>query len=277
MKLPLYWIDAFTDRVFSGNPAAVVPLERWLEPAVMQRIAFENGLSETAFFVRSAADRFHLRWFTPGLEVDLCGHATLAAAFTLFAELHQPGERITFDSRSGPLVVTRRTDGKLALDFPARAAAPIDPVDVPAPLRDGLGGAAAARWLKVTTHAHYLAVFETADAVRALRPDLTSIATLGDARLLATAPGDDCDFVSRYFAPGAGVPEDPVTGSAHSTLVPYWSQRLDKSALFARQVSARGGELWCEHIHAPATGASEDRVTIAGRATLYLRGEIDLA
>jgi PhzF family phenazine biosynthesis protein len=275
MKLPLYWVDAFTNRVFSGNPAGVVPLDRWLPDAVMQQIAFEHGLAETAFFVRTGPDRFHLRWFTPGLEVDLCGHATLATAFTLFTQLQQPGDAITFDSRSGPLVVTRRGD-TFELDFPARTAARIEPSQVPAALRNALGGATPEAWRKVTTHAHYLALFRTEDEVRGLRPDFAAIATLGDARLLATAPGGDCDFVSRYFAPGAGVPEDPVTGSAHCTLVPYWAERLGRSSLYARQVSARGGELWCENVPAPSGGAAAGRVRIAGRAVLYLRGDISI-
>lgn len=275
MKLPLYWVDAFTDRAFSGNPAGVVPLDRWLPDATMQRMAFEHGLSETAFFVRTGPNRFHLRWFTPGLEVDLCGHATLATAFTLFTQLQQAGDVITFDSRSGPLAVTRRSD-KFELDFPARTAVPIEPAQVPLVLRNALGGATPEAWRKVTTHAHYLAIFRTEQDVRALHPDFAAIATLGDARLLATAPGADCDFVSRYFAPGAGIPEDPVTGSAHCTLVPYWAERLGQNSLHARQVSARSGELWCENAPAPSDAATPGRVRIAGRATLYLRGEISI-
>lgn len=274
MKLPLYWIDAFTNRVFAGNPAAVVVLETWPDAAVLQRIAFENGLSETAFVVRTAAARFHLRWFTPALEVDLCGHATLATAFTLFTQLGEPGGQVVFDTKSGPLTVTRRPDGKLEMDFPARTAVRLAPAEVPAPLRDSLTGAPPAEWLKVTTHAHYVALFATEAEVRALRPDFARLVTLGDARLLATAPGTDCDFVSRYFAPGAGINEDPVTGSAHSTLVPYWAGRLGETILHARQVSARGGELWCEHV--PGHGTAESRVRIAGHAALYLRGEINL-
>lgn len=275
MKLPLYWIDAFTDRVFAGNPAGVVPLDHWLPDATMQQIAFEHGLAETAFFVRTGPDRFHLRWFTPGLEVDLCGHATLATAFTLFTQLQQTGEAITFDSRSGPLVVTRRGD-RFELDFPARTPAPIEVCQVPVALRNALGGATPEAWRKVTTHAHYLALFRSEGEVRALRPDFAAIATLGDARLLATAPGGDCDFVSRYFAPGAGIPEDPVTGSAHCTLVPYWAERLGRTSLYARQVSARGGELWCENVPAPSSATAAGRVRIAGRAVLYLRGDISI-
>ena len=262
MKLPLYWIDAFTDRVFAGNPAAVVPLERWLPDDVLQRIAFENGLSETAFFVRTDVARLHLRWFTPAVEVDLCGHATLASAHTLFAELAQPGETVTFDSRSGPLTVARHADGKLELDFPAR---PTNDASEASPiLLRALGRApesifvAPARWLCVYPHA--------AD-VRDLRPDHALLAQITPGRIMVTAPGDgNCDFVSRYFAPDAGIPEDPVTGSAHCTLVPYWAARLGRNSLHARQVSARGGELWCE--------LRNDRVGIAGRAVLYLRGEI---
>jgi len=264
MKLPLYWIDAFADRVFAGNPAAVVPLDAWPDDALMQRIAFENGLAETAFFVRTGGARFHLRWFTPAVEVDLCGHATLAVAHVLFRELGERGDLLTFDSRSGPLTVAARDDGMLELDFPAqptttpREASPI--------LLRGLGRApglvfgAPARWLCVYPHA--------AD-VEQLRPDHTVLFQVVPGRIMVTAPGDgDCDFVSRYFAPDAGIPEDPVTGSAHCTLVPYWAARLGKSSLHARQVSARGGELWCE--------SKGDRVKIAGHSRLYLRGEISV-
>lgn len=261
MNLPLYWVDAFTSRVFAGNPAAVVPLDRWLDDALMQRIAFENGLAETAFFVRTGEGRYHLRWFTPGAEVDLCGHATVATAFTLFTQLGFAGDRITFDSRSGPLHVTRLTDGRIELDFPSRPAVPVAP---PAALLKGLG----------TTPAYYaqaqanLAVFNTAAEVLALRPDFAALATLEQYGTIVTAPGEDCDFVSRFFAPRVGVPEDPVTGSAHCVLTPYWAARLGKTRLHARQLSARGGELWCE--------LAGDRVKIAGHAVLYLRGTIDV-
>jgi PhzF family phenazine biosynthesis protein len=285
MKLPLYWIDAFTDRAFHGNPAAVVPLENWPDDAVMQKIAFENGLSETAFFVptgspaglsagasakeevsaKAGAARYHLRWFTPAVEVDLCGHATLASAHVLLRELGLAGDAVTFDTRSGPLVVARRADGKLEMDFPIRTGdAPAEPT--PALLR-GLGRTpeevirAPARWLCVYTRA--------AD-VRDLRPDHAVLASVTPGRIMVTAPGDagDCDFVSRYFAPDAGIAEDPVTGSAHCTLGPYWGARLGKTSLHARQVSARGGELWCT--------LAGDRVKIAGQAVRYLRGEISL-
>jgi predicted PhzF superfamily epimerase YddE/YHI9 len=259
MKLPLYWIDAFTENRFAGNPAAVVPLDTWLPDALMQRIAFENGLAETAFFVPVSAARYHLRWFTPGAEVDLCGHATVATAFTLFTQLGFTGERITFDSRSGPLHVCRLPDGKIQLDFPSRPAVPMPP---PAAIVQGLR-AAPAYYAQAQAN---LAVFETAAEVRALRPDFATLASLEQYGTIATSPGEDCDFVSRFFAPRVGVNEDPVTGSAHCVLTPYWAHRLGKNRLHARQLSARGGELWCE--------LRGDRVNIAGHAVLYLRGEI---
>lgn len=261
MSLPFYWVDAFTDKVFAGNPAGVVPLERWLPADVMQRIAFENGLSETAFFVRTGPGEYHLRWFTPAIEVELCGHATLASAHVLWAELGETAERVTFATRSGALHVAR-DGGRLELDFPSQPAAP---AAVPGALVAGLGctpeftGRAGTRWLCVLGHA---------DAVRTLAPDHARLAQVTPGRVIITAPGADCDFVSRFFAPDAGVPEDPVTGSAHCTLTPYWAGRLGKPRLHARQVSARGGELWCE--------LRGDRVGIAGRAVTYLRGTLSL-
>jgi len=262
MKLPIYWIDAFTTHVARGNPAAVVPLESWLADAVMQQIAFENGLSETAFFVRTGEARYHLRWFTPAVEVDLCGHATLASGHLLLQELGLSAEAITFDSRSGPLVVTRRTDGKIELDFPARPMTGTG--EATSALLHGLGRAPE---FVLTAPGRWLCVYAQADDVRNLRPDHALLAQVKPGRIIVTAPGDkDCDFVSRYFAPDAGIPEDPVTGSAHCTLVPYWAARLGRTSLHARQVSARGGELWC--------ALDGDRVKIAGQAVLYLRGEI---
>ena len=261
MKLPLYWVDAFAAKVFTGNPAGVVPLAQWLDDALMRRIAFENGLAETAIFVKTDEGRYHLRWFTPGAEVDLCGHATVATAFVLFTQLGFTGERITFDSRSGPLPVRRLPDGKIELDFPSRPALPVAP---PAALLRGLG-ATPAYYAQAQAN---LAVFHTAAEVRALRPDFAALATLEQYGTIVTAPGEDCDFVSRFFAPRVGVPEDPVTGSAHCVLTPYWAARLGKTQLHARQLSPRGGELWCEQ--------AGDRVKIAGHAVLYLRGEIEV-
>lgn len=261
MQLPLYWIDAFSRKPFAGNPAAVVPLTAWLNDRLMQQIAFENGLAETAFFVPVSPGRYHLRWFTPGAEVDLCGHATLATAFTLFHRLGYGGERITFDSRSGPLGVTRLPDQRIQLDFPSRPAKPALP---PAALIKGLG--ATPRFF-AQAEAN-LAVFDSAAEIISLQPDFAALATLEQYGTIVTAPGEDCDFVSRFFAPRVGVPEDPVTGSAHCMLTPYWADRLGKPRLYAKQLSARGGELWCE-LH-------QDRVHIAGHASLYLTGEINL-
>lgn len=273
MKLPFYWVDAFTAQVFAGNPAGVVPLESWLPDATMQRIAFENGLSETAFFVRTAPDRFQLRWFTPKIEIDLCGHATLASAFVAFHHRGQAGEIIRFDSRSGELAVTRRGD-RLELDFPSQPPAIVPPS---AELTRALG-LTPATFLRSATR--WLAVFNTATEVRTLRPDHALLEKIVPGRITITAPGDDCDFVSRTFVPDAGIPEDPVTGSAHCTLVPYWAQRLGRTKLHARQISARGGELWCELAHSTdstSSGQAGARVKIAGHAVLYLRGEIELS
>ncbi|HWA26549.1 MAG TPA: PhzF family phenazine biosynthesis protein [Lacunisphaera sp.] len=259
MPFPFYWIDAFTDRVFGGNPAGVVPLMSWPDDAVMQGIAFENGLAETAFFVRTGEARYHLRWFTPTVEIDLCGHATLASGHVLYTQLGYTGELVTFDTLSGPLTVRRRPDRMLELDFPSR---PGKPGRVSTALTRALGE----RPVQVAQARDTLCVFDSADDVLALRPDFAALARLDTFGVIATAPGQDCDFVSRFFVPKAGINEDPVTGSAHCTLTPYWAARLGKTKLHARQVSARGGELWCEQ--------ARDRVKIAGRAALYLKGEI---
>jgi predicted PhzF superfamily epimerase YddE/YHI9 len=259
MELPLYWVDAFTDRVFGGNPAAVVPLEFWLDDSLLQRIAFENGLSETAYFVRTGPARARLRWFTPAVEIDLCGHATLATSHVLFKELGQTESPFVFDSMSGPLTVTRK--GPLfELDFPARPALPAEPT---LELLSGLGRAPEAAF---RSERMWLCVFDSAADVAGIMPDHSALASVSPGKIIITAPGSDCDFVSRFFAPSAGVPEDPVTGSAHSTLVPYWAGRLGKSKLHARQISRRGGELWCE--------LDGDRVRMAGNTVSYLKGRI---
>ncbi len=259
MILPCYHVDAFASAVFRGNPAAVCPLEAWLPDATLQNIAAENNLSETAFLVARGGD-YELRWFTPTIEMDLCGHATLAAAFVLFTERGVNTNSIRFHSRSGPLTAAREAD-VITLNFPARPAAACAG---PEPLIRGLGR----QPLEVLRARDYLAVFGKAAEVRALKPDFALLQTLDCLGIIATAPGDDSDFVSRFFAPAAGVNEDPVTGSAHCTLIPYWSQRLGKPALLARQVSARGGELICRD--------AGERVFIGGRATTYLRGEIQI-
>ncbi len=259
MELPLYWVDAFTDRVFGGNPAAVVPLESWLEDPLLQRIAFENGLSETAYFVRTGPARARLRWFTPAVEVDLCGHATLATAHVLFRELAQAESPFVFDTRSGPLSVSRK--GPLfELDFPSRPALP---AEAPPELVRGLGRKPDAA---LKSERMWLCVYGSASDVAGVAPDHAALAAVTPGRIIITAPGVDCDFVSRFFAPDAGIAEDPVTGSAHSTLVPYWAARLGKSRLHARQISRRRGELWCELDH--------DRVRMAGNTVSYLKGRI---
>ncbi len=259
MKIPCYQADAFASTVFRGNPAAICLLDAWLPDATLQNIAAENNLSETAFVVPRGGE-FDLRWFTPALEMDLCGHATLAAAFVLFTEQKYTGDVVRFHSRSGLLAVKRAGD-ILTLDFPSR---PPQPCALPEALASGLG----ARPASIFKSRDYLAVFASAAEVRALRPDFAALKHLDCLGIIATAPGDDCDFVSRFFAPAAGVDEDPVTGSAHCTLIPYWAARLVKNKLFARQVSQRGGELFCE--------SAGDRVHIGGKAVLYLRGEIVL-
>ncbi len=258
MKIPYFEVDAFTSKPFHGNPAGVCPLERWLDEATMQNIAAENNLSETAFFV-PRGDDYELRWFTPTVEIDLCGHATLASAFILFSELGVRRDAVRFHSKSGPLVVTRKGE-VLMLDFPSRPPAPCV---VPDALIRGLGK----KPIEVLKARDYFAMFASADDVLSLKPDFNLLGTL-DEKVIVTAPGKDCDFVSRFFAPTAGVPEDPVTGSAHCTLIPYWSRRLGKTKLFARQVSKRGGELFCE--------LAGDRVLIGGKAVLYSRGQIEI-
>jgi predicted PhzF superfamily epimerase YddE/YHI9 len=259
MKIRCFHVDAFAGETFRGNPAAVCLLDAWLADATLQNIAAENNLSETAFIVPHGGE-FDLRWFTPTTEVDLCGHATLAAAAVLFTERNFAGDTIRFHSRSGLLLVSRAGE-VFTLDFPAR---PPEACEPPEALLCGLGR----RPAHVFKSRDYLAVFATEAEVRALAPDFVALKTLDCLGVIATAPGGDSDFVSRFFAPAAGIDEDPVTGSAHCTLVPYWSQRLGKTTLFARQVSRRGGELFCR--------LAGDRVHIGGKAVLYLRGEIVL-
>ena len=257
MKLPLYQIDTFTSRLFGGNPAAVVTLDQWLPDDVLQHIAAENNLAETAFVI-PREELAPLRWFTPAVEVDLCGHATLASGHVLFAYHYPALTKLSFSTRSGILAVSREED-RLSLDFPARPGAPIEPS---AALAQALG----ARPREAYLARDLLAVFDAEDEIRELRPNFELISQLEAFALIASAPGRDVDFVSRFFAPRAGIPEDPVTGSAHCTLVPYWAARLNKRKLIAKQLSARGGDLMCE--------LRGDRVAIAGRTVEYLRGEI---
>ncbi len=260
MKLPLYQIDAFTDRVFAGNPAGVCPLGEWLPAETMQAISQENNLPETVFFVPKGED-FEIRWFTPTVEIDLAGHPTLAAGHLILNRLDPSREQAVFHTQLGDRLAVVRDQGRLAMDFPARPPAPRHGLDA-------IGPALGADPGEVLAARDGFAVFNDEDAVRALAPDMAKVAALDFLGIIATAPGKDCDFVSRFFAPGAGVPEDPVTGSAHCTLIPYWGKRLAKQSMFARQISARGGEIWCRDLG--------DRVTIAGRAAVYMEGTITI-
>jgi predicted PhzF superfamily epimerase YddE/YHI9 len=260
MKLPIHQLDAFTSRLFGGNPAAVVVMDEWLDDAVLQAIALENNLSETAFVI-PRGDVSRLRWFTPTIEMDLCGHATLATAHVLLQHYLRSLDRVHFETRSGRLSVAPAGD-MLAMDLPSRPGRPV-PVD------DALVATLGVRPREARLARDLLVVFESADDVRAFRPNLERIAALDAFALIISAPGIDVDFVSRFFAPKGGVAEDPVTGSAHCTLVPYWAERLGKQTLTARQLSARGGELWC--------ALRGDRVEMAGHVVEYLRGEITVA
>ena len=255
MDLAIFQVDAFTDRVFAGNPAAICPLDAWIADETMQAIAAENNLAETAFFVASDAGgtNYDLRWFTPTLEVELCGHATLASAFLIFERFAPEADLLRFQTRSGELTVVRNGDS-LFLDFPAY---PGVAVDCPPALADGLGATPA----HVIEGPNYMAVFDTEADIAGFNPDMATLSTLHPRGVIATAPGDAVDFVSRYF-----VPEDPVTGSAHCMLTPYWAKRLNKTRMDARQISTRGGALVCED--------RGDRVGIGGKAVMYLEGRI---
>ncbi len=262
MEIPIYQVDAFTSRAFGGNPAAICPLDSWLDAATMQAIAEENNLSETAFFVANGAD-YDIRWFTPTMEVDLAGHPTLASAHVIFEHLETGRDEVLFHTQIGDRLTITRDGGRIAMDFPSRPPVPRDGLD-------GMAAALGAEPAEVLAARDGFAVFESEDQVRALAPDMARVAEIDVFCVIATAPGSkpDCDFVSRVFAPGAGIPEDPVTGSAHATLIPYWANRLGKSELFARQISARGGELWCRD--------RGERVTIAGQAVTYMQGTLRL-
>jgi predicted PhzF superfamily epimerase YddE/YHI9 len=259
MKIPIFQVDAFATRVFTGNPAAVCPLDAWLPVQTLQAIAAENNLSETAFFV-GRGGTYAIRWFTPGSEVDLCGHATLASAFVVFRHLEPTLDVVRFSSESGTLAVTREDD-LLVLDFPSRPPTRLDALP-------GLAEALRSEPVELWKARDVMAVLGTEDDVRSLRPDIAALDALGQFAFIVTAAGREADFVSRFFAPDVGIAEDPVTGSAHCTLVPYWSRRLGKTRLRALQVSARGGELLCED--------RGDRVRIGGRAVGYLEGTIEV-
>lgn len=267
--ISLYQVDAFTQTVFAGNPAAVCPTDTWLSEELMQKLAMENNLSETAYVVPDDSGQadYGLRWFTPTFEIDLCGHATLATAWVLFNALGVDKDSLTFvTQKSGILTVSRGENGLLIMNFPVHKP-------MPAPhhkmLEPALGGPAREFW--VGTNGMKLAVLDSAERVRNLRPQMGAVAQIGDKGLIVTAPGDDqdsVDFVSRYFTPKEGIPEDPVTGSAHTVLAPYWAKRLKKDTLHARQVSKRGGDVFCQ--------LAGDRVFLSGHGVLYLKGEARL-
>lgn len=262
MNFAIFQVDAFSNKPFGGNPAAIMPLDTWLEDELLQSIALENNLSETAFFVPKGDD-FELRWFTPTVEVDLCGHATLASAHVLFEHLAYSGDSILFHTRSGVLQVLRQGSG-YTLDFPAYELAE-GAVDMS--ICDALG-ATASEVKQVNGAAKLLYVFEFEEDVAGMTPDFARLLAASDHCIIATAPGDSCDFVSRFFGPPVGINEDPVTGSAHCALVPYWSQRLGLERMEARQISARGGELSCKH--------SAGRVQISGQAVTFMQGQVFL-
>jgi PhzF family phenazine biosynthesis protein len=261
MQLPIYQIDAFTDQVFRGNPAAVCPLEGWLPDETMQKIAMENSVAETAFFV-SVADGFEIRWFTPEIEMDLCGHATLASAHVIARHLGYPRPLIRFQSRSGPLAVSVAGD-LLTLDFPTRK--PI-PARAPQVVLDAFPAAP----VEVLKSRDYLLVYESEETIRRMAPNQSILGqiNLDPGGVIVSAPGIEADFVSRFFTSQASIFEDPVTGSAHCTLIPYWSERLGKETLLAWQVSPRGGKLYCKN--------AGERVLISGEAVTYLEGRITI-
>lgn len=262
MKLILYQIDAFANKLFSGNPAAVIPLQHWLDDTLMQTIALENNLSETVFFIPSTttgAD-YDIRWFTPAVEVNLCGHATLASAYVLFTILDFDKKVLTFNSKSGKLYVTKK-DGLITMDFPSWKPERLDVYHDS--LNEILGSA---EIVGVYKYRDILVELPGEEAVKKCTPDFTLMKKHFD-KMIITAPGKKVDFVSRFFAPAAGINEDPVTGSAHSQLIPFWSEKLGKTTLHAMQLSQRGGELWCEQIN-------QDRVTIGGNCIFYMKGEI---
>ena len=261
MRTPIFQVDAFTTRRFAGNPAAVMPMASFLADTTLQEIAAENNLAETAFLVRENGD-YRLRWFTPATEVPLCGHATLASAAVVMERLESGRTRVVFHSASGPLTVDRVGAGYV-MDFPARPSKLVPP---PPGLTEALG----AEPIEVFSNPYnYLALFGSEEALRALAPDMPAVARMDRPGIIATAPGKgDFDFLSRYFAPAKGIPEDPVTGAAHCTLTPYWARRLGKTSFRAFQCSPRGGELLCR--------LRGDRVELEGSCVFYLEGEVEV-
>lgn len=264
MKLTIYQVDAFTDKVFGGNPAAIIPLQSWLDEKLMQQIAMENNVSETAFIVPSdngTEASYHIRWFTPAVEIDLCGHATLASAYIIKTFLEPHVQEISFTTQKAGELKTYIKDGKYTLDFPARIPAP---TNVPEKLLSGLGVSAAVEVLKSRD---YFVVLPNEEAVQNLEPDFNVLKEI-NAAVIVTAKGHSADVVSRFFYPAGGIDEDPVTGSAHCNVIPYWSQKLGTTKMYAKQLSKRGGDLWCEY--------KNDRVLMSGNCVLFLTGEITI-
>ena len=261
MKLTLYQVDAFTEKLFSGNPAAVCILDSWLDNRIMQQIAMENNLAETAFLVKKL-EHYEIRWFTPEIEVDLCGHATLASAYVLFRFKETKASELEFNSpRSGVLKVKKGDDGYLIMDFPSDVTIVVDAIEE---INNAIG-AQPIKTIKGKTD--FLLIFNSQKDIEQIAPNFHLLNQLDCRGVIVSAPGDEVDFVSRFFAPQCGIPEDPVTGSAHTTLTPYWAEVLGKKRMTAKQLSPRGGDLHCEH--------RGNRVAIAGKAVLYLRGEIE--
>ncbi len=260
MLIPLYQIDAFTDEVFKGNPAAVCPLEKWLSDIQLQAIANENNLSETAFFVRDGAS-YHLRWFTPSSEVKLCGHATLAAAYVIFTYFDNFSKILCFNTLSGNLYVRRNNTDSLIMDFPIQLSREIDMSSL---VTESLGATPS----YLFDGPDLMAVFDNETQIKEIKPNLKVLSQFPNRGVIITAPGEDVDIVSRFFAPKLNVPEDPVTGSAHCMMVPYWARRLGKATLRARQISFRGGELCCT--------LKGERVLMSGRAVQFMSGHIKL-
>jgi PhzF family phenazine biosynthesis protein len=259
--MTIYQVDAFTDKIFSGNPAAVIPIDQWPEAALMQKIAMENNLSETAFIVKTPGG-YHIRWFTPAYEIDLCGHATLASAFVIKNYLEPSIETINFTTQMvGPLRTYCNAD-KFTLDFPARMPLPCE---IPPTLFQSLGIANA---VEVLRSRDYFVVLSGEEAVKNVRPDFSLMKELDTIGVIVTAKGESADVVSRCFYPGPGIPEDPVTGSAHCNIVPYWCEKLGTKQLQAKQLSQRGGTLWCE--------LENDRVLMSGNCVAFMKGEIFL-
>ena len=263
MELNIYQVDAFTQNLFGGNPAAVIPLDEWIPDDLMQKVAMENNLSETAYFVPSKQKgvNYDIRWFTPGIEINLCGHATLASAFVIFTYLDKNATEIVFSSMSGLLKVEKRAD-VIVMDFPSWPPEPIDQY------KKELSKALGKEVLGVYKHRDLVAELNSEEDVRTCKPDMNALKKIGE-KVIITAPGTkEVDFVSRFFAPNIGIDEDPVTGSSHSQLIPFWSERLNKKKMFAKQLSSRGGDIWC--------GLWGDRVTMAGQCVFYLKGTIQV-